>query len=162
MSLRVVRKLASMEDMTEVEQCIRAMYLTSDGTSCQALMTSEFQSWRNKVLRHILSQSEKEPRPLDKPLDNEASGVPKPLCHDDWEGLCYMPQSIHAYLNGVKIVYAQDHCFIIQLLPAFCSDKFYSQNKEHDITMKQQVNMRQEQSTGIFKKHKTCHSPRQV
>jgi hypothetical protein len=73
-----------------------------------------------------------------------------------------MPQSIHAYLNGVKIVYAQDHCFIIQLLPAFCSDKFYSQNKEHDITMKQQVNMRQEQSTGIFKKHKTCHSPRQV
>jgi len=162
MSLRVVRKLVSMEDMTEVEQCIRAMYLTSDGTSCQALMTSEFQSWRNKVLRHILSQSEKEPRPLDKPIDKEASGVPKPPGRDDWEGLCYMPQSIHAYLNGVKIVYAQNYCFIIQLLPAFCSDKLYSQNKEHDITTKQQVNMRQEQSTGIFKKHKTCHSPRQV
>jgi hypothetical protein len=156
MSLRVVRKLASTDDMTEVEQCIRAMYLTSDGTSCQALMTSEFLSWRNKVIRHILSQSEK------VSTRKEASAAPKLFCHDDWELLCHTPESIHAYLNGVKIVYAQDHCCIIQLLPALCRDKPYSQNQEHDITMKQQVNVRQEQSTCIFKKHKTCHSPRQV
>jgi hypothetical protein len=49
MGIRLVRKLESMQDLILLEQCLRAMYLTADKTTCQALMTMEYQCWRNKT-----------------------------------------------------------------------------------------------------------------
>jgi hypothetical protein len=52
------RKLDSLEDLIELEKCLRVIYKTEDGTTCQALMTFEYISWRNKITRQLANASD--------------------------------------------------------------------------------------------------------
>jgi len=131
MGIRLVRKLESMQDLILLEQCLRAMYLTADKTTCQALMTMEYQCWRNNVIRHLISKHEEK---------NSAGEMP-----------------VQAFLHGFKIVYANNVCVISQLLPAMLEEKMIKQ--ENSVTA---VQLRQEESTNVFKKHKTCRSQPRV
>jgi hypothetical protein len=148
MTIRLVRKLTCMKDLFLVEKCIRAMYHTADGASCQALNTMEYQCWRNNVIRQILFQSKQE----------EANTQQEHIkFEENMELLCQMPDSVQAFLCGLKIVNAKNICLISQLLPAMCEEKFHKQRcSNHDMQS------RQEDCTNVFKKSKICHSPRQV
>jgi hypothetical protein len=135
-----------MQDLVEVEKCIRTMYHTADGATCQALLTMEFQSWRNNVMRQLLCTSKQE----------DAHTHAKDVNFEDAELLCLNPESVQAFLCGLKIVYANNVCVISQLLPAVCEEL----HKQHCSTIDMEA--RQENCTSVFKKHKTCRSPRQV
>ena len=93
MHFREVRKLCSLEDLRGVEQTLRSLYCAADGTSCQALLTMEYQLWRNRVLQLLLHTP---------PTDGES------------------PQVL-AYLCGYKLMYTQHQCVIAQILPDTCS-----------------------------------------
>jgi hypothetical protein len=45
------------EDIQLVEHKLRRLYGTIDGQGCQALLTTEYQQWKNTVLRHFLNHS---------------------------------------------------------------------------------------------------------
>jgi hypothetical protein len=45
------------EDIQLVEHKLRRLYSTIDGQGCQALLTTEYQQWKNTVLRHFLNHS---------------------------------------------------------------------------------------------------------
>ena len=47
------RKLDSLEDLIELEKCLRVIHKTTDGVTCQTLMTLQYVSWRNKVVRQL-------------------------------------------------------------------------------------------------------------
>jgi hypothetical protein len=64
---------------------------------------------------------------------------------------------VQAFLHGFKIVYANNVCVISQLLPAMVEEKMMKQ--ENSATT---VQLRQEESTNVFRKHKTCRSPPRV
>jgi len=147
MTIRLVRKLTCMQDLIRVEKCIRVMYQTADGATCQALNTMEYQCWRNNVMRQMLSKS--------KP--QEANTHAEDVNCEDMELLCLVPDSIQAFLCGFKIVYAKNICLISQLLPAMCEDKLHKQQYSN-----RDLKTRQEDCTSVFKKPKICHSLRQV
>ena len=50
MPIRLQRKLETIEDLIDIEACLRAMYNTVAGTACQALLTMEYVCWRNRVI----------------------------------------------------------------------------------------------------------------
>jgi hypothetical protein len=102
-----------MQDLMIIEQCLRAMYLTADGTTCHALMTMEYKCWRNNVIRHLISDSKQ----------NDACAPAGNFNPEDIQLLSQMPNSVQAFLNGFKIVYANNICVISQLLPAICEEK---------------------------------------
>jgi len=142
MGIRLVRKLENMQDLILLEQCLRAMYLTADKTTCQALMTMEYQCWRNNVIRHLISHSKQKKDDASKHEENSAGEI---------------PGGVQAFLHGFKIVYANNVCVISQLLPAMLEEKMIKQ--ENSVTA---VQLRQEESTNVFKKHKTCRSQPRV
>lgn len=146
-----VRKLCTAEDLRGVENKLRALYHTTDGAACQALMTMEYQLWRMRVLQLLSSTAKTE----------EESA------------------SVLAYLCGYKLVYTQHMCVISQILPdsqilptsqilpdsRILRDSRLNQHStaviQHSTrdTLKDQ---RQFDSEGIFKKQRTCLFQRQV
>ena len=82
-------KLESVEDLIELEKCLRVIYKTVDGTTCQALMTFEYVSWRNKVTRQLANAL-------------NAQGE-----HNS-ENIC-------AFLSGYKLFFSNKTCSISQL-----------------------------------------------
>jgi hypothetical protein len=52
------RKLDSLEDLIQLEKFLRVIYKTEDGSTCQALMTFEYISWRNKITRQLAKPSD--------------------------------------------------------------------------------------------------------
>ena len=52
------RKLDSLEDLIQLEKYLRVIYKTEDGSTCQALMTFEYISWRNKITRQLTKPSD--------------------------------------------------------------------------------------------------------
>ena len=110
MTIIIVRKLASVQDLVDIEGCLRTMYNTADGTTCQALLTMEYQCWRNSVIRQLLSTAE------------DTTNMPDiDAVREDTDLLSHLPGSLQAFLGGFKIVYAQKTCVILQLLPAVCA-----------------------------------------
>jgi len=151
MTIRLVRKLTCIQDLFLVEKCIRVMYHTADGATCQALMTMEYQCWRNKVMRELLSKSKQEE------AGTHAEEIDCQINCEDMELMCHIPGRIQAFLCGFKIVYAKNICLISQLLPAMCEDKLHKQQYSN-----RDLKTRQEDCTSVFKKPKICHSLRQV
>ena len=88
MTIRLVRKLTCMQDLFLVEKCIRVMYHTADGATCQALMTMEYQCWRNKVMRELLSKSKQEE------AGTHAEEIDCQINCEDMELMCQIPGSI--------------------------------------------------------------------
>ena len=52
------RKLDSLEDLIQLEKYLQVIYKTEDGSTCQALMTFEYISWRNKITRQLTKPSD--------------------------------------------------------------------------------------------------------
>jgi hypothetical protein len=148
MTIQLVKKLENIKDLFNVESCIRAMYQTADGATCQAMMTMEYRCWRHNVVRKILSSTQNNsPKVNNLQADVEAQ------------------QSIQAILSGFKIVFVKDTCYISQILPATYEQTWKKDNArllaaENETTVDD--NMRQECYHNVFKKHKICHSPRQA
>lgn len=110
MTIRIVRKLASVQDLVDIELCLRAMYNTADGTTCQAMLTMEYQCWRNSVIRQLLSTA-----------GNTTNIQDVDIATEDTELLLQLPGSTSAFLCGFRIVYVNKICIILQLLPAVCA-----------------------------------------
>lgn len=91
MPLCIVRPLAKMQDLSDVEACIRSVYNTTSGVTCQALRTMEFLCWRKQVVQRLLSS------------DAVNRG------------------ELRVFLSGYKITMKHDTCVIEQLLPNVCS-----------------------------------------
>lgn len=53
MSLCIERQLSSIGDLLIIENILRSVYYTLDGAPCQAMLTMEYQNWRNKVVKHL-------------------------------------------------------------------------------------------------------------
>jgi len=137
MAIQVVKKLQNIKDLFDVEKCLRAMYQTADGATCQAMMTMEYKCWRHNVVRRISSSQ----------IQPDAQ------------------QSIKAILIGFQIVFVNDTCFISQLLPGTYEVTWQKDNAkllaaENETTVDN--NMRQECYHNVFKKPKICLSQRQV
>jgi hypothetical protein len=147
MTIRLVRKLSCIQDLMIIEECLRAMYLTADGTICQALMTMEYRSWRNNVIRNLMSDTKQ----------HDACTAVEHVDPENIQLLSHLQNSVQAFLNGFKIVYANNICVISQLLPAICEEKMPKPENSASPG-----NSRQEESTNVFKKHKICRSPPRV
>jgi hypothetical protein len=100
MTIRVVRKLAFMQDLVHLEKCLRTIYHTADGATCQTLMTMEYQCWRNNVIRQLLLMSEEK--------SNEAHTPHLDVNRKEMELLSQIPGIVQAFLSGYKIVYAKN------------------------------------------------------
>ena len=96
-------KLESVEDLIELEKCLRVVYKTVDGTTCQALMTFEYVSWRNKVTRQLANAL-------------NAQGE-----HNS-ENIC-------AFLSGYKLFFSNKTCSISQLIPMQCEQNTIRKRK---------------------------------
>jgi len=146
MTIQLVKQLKNMEDLFTVENCLRAMYQTADGATCQAMMTMEYRYWRHSVVRKLLSNNN------SQKWNNLQADVDA-------------PPLIQATLSGFKIVFVNDMCYISQILPGNYDQTWKKDNAqllaaENETSVDQ--NMRQESYHNVFKKHKICHSPRQV
>ena len=97
MCIQIVKPLSSITDILHVEEVLHSMYNTSQGATCQSLMTMEYQLWRKKVVQTFRS-----PRT---------------------ESQCVLS----ARLSGVKLEYFENSCTISQLLPAVCTAKITRQ-----------------------------------
>jgi len=93
MTICLKRKLANVNDLVNLELCLRALYNTTDGVHCQALLTTAYQSWRHKIVRQWLSD-----------FRNNVELVPT-----------------ETYLPGYKLVYQNDECAVHRILPPQCS-----------------------------------------
>jgi hypothetical protein len=102
------------EDLQVVEHKLRRLYGTIDGQGCQALLTTEYQQWKNTVLRHFLNHSGDAAgaRLLDASL---ADNVPRcrfpsqfPEDHHD-AAACRRPlvPAIEAFLPNYHLLYVQ-------------------------------------------------------
>ena len=166
MPIRLQRKLETIEDLIDIEACLRAMYNTVAGTACQALLTMEYVCWRNRVIG----------------LLRKGGGIPSQAPHPDSGQLPDSQhgggggESLEAFLCGFRIVYARHTCVIHQLLPSFCDGRdgrdgragtqqllTGTQKRVHTATTEQppkhRVDTRQEESYHVFKKHRLCLSP---
>ena len=139
MTIQLVKNLHCMNDLLNVEKCLRAMYNTANGATCQAMMTMEYQCWRRNVIRKILSNSKQN---MDVEQDN----------------LQVNHKPIQAFLSGFKIVLVNDTCYISQNLPGTYVQTWQQDNAQTTVD----ENLRQENCTNVFKKHKICRSLRQV
>jgi hypothetical protein len=134
-----------MNDLINVEKCLRAMYHTADGATCQAMMTMEYQCWRRNVIRKILCNSKQNMHvQQDDFKDNHTLS-------NEWP-------KIQAILSGFKIVFVNNMCHISQILPGSYVQTWKQDNAQATVDK----NLRQEDCTNVFKKHKTCRSLRQV
>jgi hypothetical protein len=97
-----------------VEHKLRRLYGTIDGQGCQALLTTEYQQWKNTVLRHFLNHSGDAAgaRLLDVSLSDN---VPRcrfpsqfPEDHHD-ASACRRPlvPAIEAFLPNYHLMYVQ-------------------------------------------------------
>jgi len=78
----------------------------------------EFQCCRNNVIRQLLCSSKRE----------DARTHTEVVNFEDAELMCQIPDSVQAFLCGLKIVYANNMCLISQLLPAVCEEKLHTQH----------------------------------
>lgn len=80
--------VTSVADLTAVDVKVRSLCNTTPGAQCQAILTTEYQSWRRRValaLQHVSN-------------DSHAS----------------QPQALDAYLGGFRLRFEQDLCVILQ------------------------------------------------
>jgi|688.fasta_scaffold234764_2 hypothetical protein len=99
-------KLETMEDLVKLEKCLRVIYKTIDGETCQALMTLEYVSWRNKVVRQLAYERA------------TSSCESEPLC-------AFLPGN----LCGYKLYFNQGNCSIFQLIPSQCQESMTRKRK---------------------------------
>lgn len=128
-----VHRLRSVEDLRGVENKLRSLYSANDGIACQALMTMEYQMWRNRVLQQLLRL----------PAGETREESPHVL----------------AYLCGYKLLFSQHQCIISQLLPDTRSES--KCHASLPLQAPQQA-PRQLNTNCLFKKRRICHFPRRV
>ncbi len=88
MGLEFQIPVTSVADLKAVDVKVRSLCNTTAGAQCQAILTTEYQSWRRRValvLRHVSN-------------DSHAS----------------QPQALDAYLSGFCLRFEQDLCLILQ------------------------------------------------
>jgi len=93
MTICLKRKLANVNDLVDLELCLRALYNTTDGVHCQALLTTAYQSWRHKIVRQWLRNIRDE---------NELGPT-------------------ETYLPGYKLVFYNEECAVHRILPPQCN-----------------------------------------
>ena len=88
MGFEIQVPVTSLADLETVDVNVRSLCNTTPGAQCQAILTTEYQSWRRRVALFLLQLSN----------DPHAS----------------KPQALDAYLSGFRLRFEQDLCVILQ------------------------------------------------
>jgi hypothetical protein len=102
--------VSSQEDMQLVEHKLRRLYGTADGQGCQALLTTEYQQWKNTVLRHFLNHSGDSARLLDASDNVPRCRFPSQLPEDHHDAAAHrrpLVPAIEAFLPNYHLLYVQ-------------------------------------------------------
>lgn len=139
MSLCIERQLSSIADLAVIESILRSVHYTVDGAPCQAMLTLEYQNWRNKVVKQLYQNWRNK---VAKQSKDEHKTAP-----------------VVARLSGFKLLYEHDKCIISQILPDIrLTDGTVPDKKTHMQAKRPSETV----CNSIFKKQRICLFPHQT
>ena len=107
MGIQYVVPVNSVADLRVVDSRVRTLCNTSSGAQCQAMLTTEYQSWRRKVAQCLTTHCLQEHTPLS--------------------------QNVHeAYMQGFRVRFCSPVCIIAQSLPSFVADVDNTRKRKAD------------------------------